>query len=210
MYPNNGWGKNVLILIICVAIGAICSSTALCQYWAAMPPYNTLWPLWSQVLSTVNPTTGLVTPIVSSLEPNTILPVQPALTWNPALPYPWLLYNTPLGMIYYDVMFGINTWPHSSLIDPMTGGPLPIALPANYASLPPTDSTWVLNTVPLANELYQASYPYYNFLGTLSLPAIINLPPITSLNLNTYLTMLPITSPVVIPPVLSAIAILGF
>ena len=210
MSPNNGWEKNFLILIICAAFVVIFSSTALCQYWVAMPPYNTLWPLWSQVLSPMDPTTGLLTPIVSSLEPNTILPVQPALTWNPALPYPWLLYNTPIGMIYYDVMFGMDMWPHSSLINPMTGGPLPIVLPSNYGSLPPTDSTWILNTVPSANNLYQASYPYYNFLGTLSLPAIINLPPITSLSLETYLTMLPVTMLAGIPPVLSASAFLGF
>jgi hypothetical protein len=210
MYPKNGWEKNILILIICVAFGIIYSSTALCQYWVAMPPYNTLWPLWSQVLSPMDPTTGLLTPIVGSLEPNIMLPVQPALTWNPALPYPWLLYNTPIGMIYYDVMFGINMWPHSSLIDPMTGGPLPIMLPANFSSLPPTDSTWILNTVPVANDFYQASYPYYNFLGTLSLPAIINLPPITPLSLDQYLAMFPITTPSAIPSVLSATAILGF
>ena len=201
--------KNILILIICLTFSLVFSSMAICQYWVAMPPYNTLWPLWSQVLSPMNPTTGLPTPIVSSLEPSTVLPVQPALTWNPALPYPWLLYNTPLGMIYYDVMFGINTWPHSSLTNPMTGGPLPISLPLNYAGLPPTDSTWILNTIPLANQLYQASYPYYNFLGTLSLPATINLPPITSFTLDTYLAMLPITTPVAIPSVLNAAAILG-
>ena len=174
-----------------------------------MPPYNTLWPLWSQALSPLDPATGLYTPTIGSLVPTTQLPVQPGLTWNPALPYPWLLYNSPVGMLYYDVMYGLNVWPPANLVDPMTGAPAPVLLPAGYSGLPPTDPTWILNTLPGANELYTTSYPYFSYIGTLSLPLILNLPPITALNITNYLTMLPVP-PVLVPPVLSASAILGF
>ncbi|MCL6583572.1 MAG: hypothetical protein K6U11_08025 [bacterium] len=123
--------------------------------WAALPPYNTLWPLWSPALSPINPATGLPTPIVSNLAPSTVLPVQPGLTWDPAKLYPWLLYNTPLGMAYYDPLFGINLWPPSYL----TLGP--ISLPPNYANLPPTSTIWLNTYVPIANALYLKSLPKF-------------------------------------------------
>jgi hypothetical protein len=86
-----------IILLIAIFIG---SSSINTQYWAAIPPYNTLWPLWSPVLSTVSPKTGIGTPIVTSLTTKTTLPVQPGLTWDPSFGYPWLLYNSTIGLAY--------------------------------------------------------------------------------------------------------------
>ncbi|MEW6382095.1 MAG: hypothetical protein AB1611_21175 [bacterium] len=140
--------------------------------WAALPPYNTLWPLWSPALSPISAITGFPTPIVTNLAPSTVLPVQPGLTWDPARLYPWLLYNTPAGMAYYDPLYGINLWPPSYL----TLGP--IALPPNYANLAPTSSLWLSTYVPLANALYLKSLPKFS-----SLPSA------------------PVTAPTVIPPV---------
>jgi len=209
MDANSLLEKILVIFILCTIFCLLYASIALCQYWTAIPPYNTLWPLWSQVLSPLNPATGLYTPIVGSLTSATELPLQPGLTWNPALPYPWLLYNSPVGMLYYDVMFGLNAWPPSSLVDPMTGAPVPLLLPTGYSGLPPTDPAWILNTIPGANNLYATSYPYFSYIGSLSLPLIFNLPPITALNIASYLAMLPVP-PVPVPPVLSASAILGY
>ncbi|MGA1796741.1 MAG: hypothetical protein ACMUIL_12870 [bacterium] len=200
--------KILAILIICTGLCLLYISIAFCQYWTALPPYNTLWPLWSPILSPLDPATGLNTPIVGSLTSATELPLQPGLTWNPALPYPWLLYNSPVGMLYYDAMFGLNAWPPSSLINLMTGAPSPLLLPTGYGGLPPTDTAWILNTIPGANSLYTTSYPYFAYIGTLSLPLTVNLPPINALNIASYLAMLPVP-PVFAPPVLSASAILG-
>jgi len=180
---------NLCCLIFSPAINA--------QYWAPLPPYNTLWPLWSPVLSPPDPITGLPVPIVSSLYPNTVLPVQPGLTWDPALDYPWLLYNTPIGMAYYDPIDGINLWPPSYLVGP--SGPLPLTLPVGYSSLAPIDSTWLTTNVPIANSAFIA------YLKPLVLPPA-TLPPL-------------VTPPTTIPPVspapwspptlLTASAILG-
>lgn len=128
------------------------SSGVHAQYWTPLPPYNTLWPLWSPALSPVDPVTGFPVPIVSTLYPSTILPVQPGLTWDPALSYPWLLYNTPAGMAYYDPITGVNPWPPSYLVGP--SGPLPLTLPSGYSSLVPTDSSWLITNVPLANTAF--------------------------------------------------------
>ncbi len=98
------------------------------DYWTALPPYNTLWPLWSPALSPVDAATGLPVPIVSSLGPSTVLPVQPGLTWNPSLSYPWLLYNTPVGLAYFDPLYGVNFWPPSSFVG-SAGAAVPIGLP---------------------------------------------------------------------------------
>lgn len=158
--PNRSRGAVVLFFIF-LGLSLILSSSAVQAIpgggganWQALPPYNTLWPLWSPALSPVNPATGFPTPIVSSLYPSTVLPVQPGLTWNPALLNPWLLYNTPLGMAYYDPIGGVNLWPPTTL----TG---PIALPANYANLPPTSSLWLSTYVPLANAAYLKALPKY-------------------------------------------------
>ncbi|MBN2372304.1 hypothetical protein JXL19_00760 [bacterium] len=201
-----------LILALFGVILLLTSPYAVCQNWSALPPYNTLWPLWSPILSPVDITTGLPSPIVSSLETSTVLPVQPGLTWNPALPYPWLLYNTPLGMIYYDAMFGVNTWPPFSLVNTMTGGPLPITLPIDYGSLLATDPAWIYANVPTANGLYNQVYPYYAYLSTLGLSNPFLLPSITPLNIASKLTMLTLVGyvPTAVPSVVGASAILGY
>ncbi|MBN2372206.1 hypothetical protein JXL19_00255 [bacterium] len=110
--------------------------------WQALPPYNLLWPLWSPVLSPTDPVTGLPSPLVSTLNNNTILPVQPALFWDPARQYPFFLYNIPLiwggGLTYFDAFYGLNPWPPSYLTDPITGLPSPISLTSGFATLSPT------------------------------------------------------------------------
>ncbi|MEW5802152.1 MAG: hypothetical protein AB1847_08620 [bacterium] len=126
--------------------------------WVAMPPYNTLWPLWSPVLSPVDATTGLPTPIVTSLVPTTVLSVEPALTWDPGIEYPWLLYNTTYGMAYFDPLYGVNFWPPSSLLD-SAGAALPLTLPTDYNLLPPTSTAWLQQNVLLANSYFVQSYP---------------------------------------------------
>lgn len=125
--------------------------------WVAMPPYNTLWPLWSNVLSPFDAVTGLPTPIITSLAPSAVLSVEPGLTWDPSLAYPWLLYNTPQGMAYFDPIYGIDFWPASSLLD-SAGAPLPITLPVDYNLLPPTDTLWLQQNVLLANSYFVQSY----------------------------------------------------
>jgi len=131
--------------------------------WVNLPPYNTLWPLWSPPLSPVNPLTGMPTPIVSNLNPSMVLPVQPGLTWDPKLEYPWLLYNTPIGMAYYDPVYGVDTWPPDYLKDPLTGFPAPIdlSLILGWSLLPPTKSAWLTSTLPVANNSFINSYPAY-------------------------------------------------
>ncbi|MCL6584674.1 MAG: hypothetical protein K6U11_13715 [bacterium] len=142
----------------CFLIG---SSSAQAQNWQALPPYNTLWPLWSPALSPPDPVTNVPTPIVSNLAKTTVLPAQPGLTWDPAWPNPWLLYNTPSGLLFYDPLYGINLWPPSYLLDPVSGVPVPITLPAGYPALPPTSTTWIQTTVPIANSTYLVAYPSY-------------------------------------------------
>ena len=65
------------ILLILSAILLICSSIGYAQNWVSLPPYNTLWPLWSSILSPIDPVTNLPTPIVSDLSSSAILPLQP-------------------------------------------------------------------------------------------------------------------------------------
>ena len=132
------------------------------QYWAALPPYNVLWPLWSDVLSPENPITGLHTPLVTALTRNTILPIQPALAWDPCQPagsgIPWALYNTPAtlgaGLLFYDPFYGMNPWPPSYMLDPITGAPAPIALPLGWSVLSPTPFKGLAWYIPLANAYY--------------------------------------------------------
>jgi len=151
MITERKHGYAFLVLISLVALLLAYSPIARAQNWAAMPPYNTLWPLWSPALSPLSATTGLPTPIVTNLAPGTILPVEPGLTWDPASANPWLLYNTPLGMAYYDPIAGVNPWPPSYLKDAVTGLPLPLTLPLGYNLLPPTSSLWLSSTLPLGN-----------------------------------------------------------
>lgn len=138
-----------LIMILTILVGIVFFTYAQADYWVALPPYNVLWPLWSPALSPVDPITGLPTPLVSTLTQNTVLPVQPAMVWDPAspevnnAPYPWLLYNTPLalggGLLYWDQFYGINPWPPNYMLDPLTSAPVPISLPLSYWLLKPIE-----------------------------------------------------------------------
>jgi len=121
------------------------------QYWTALPPYNTLWPLWSPALSPVDPVTGLPTPIVNNLSLATILPVQPGLTWDPSFNYPWLLYNTPTGLGYFDQLYGFGMWPPLFATFPLTPSPA-------WPFLPPTSTNWLQSHVTLSNLLYSFLY----------------------------------------------------
>ena len=142
--------------------------------WWPLPPYNTLWPLWSPTLSPPN-VLGVPQPIVSSLTTDTVLPIQPGLTWDPALKYPWLLYNTPSGLAYYDPFFGIDLWPPDYLF--ILGAPFPITLPKGFSTLLPTSTAWLSAVVPVANNTYYTSYPQFAPLATssslLGIPALI-------------------------------------
>jgi len=143
------------------------SSTA--QYWTALPPYNVLWPLWSPALSPVSPTTGLPTPLLTSLTSNTLLPVQPSLVWDPSFSYYYLLYNSfPAPGVtqvkYYDplnagLLNPFSDWPPSNLLTGTPPVPNPLTLPLNYASLLSFDpSLWLNNWVPISNLVWQNLY----------------------------------------------------
>lgn len=147
-----------LAFVIMLTMALMGANSIHAQYWAAIPPYNTLWPLWSPVLSPVGGKTGIPTPLVTSLTPKTILPVQPALTWDPSYGYPWLLYNSTIGLAYWDQLFGFNPWPPDHLFNPVTNQPIPITLTGNWASLPPTPFAWGAQWVPVGNTAY-VNYP---------------------------------------------------
>ena len=193
--------KGILFFALLAAIGLLLSPLAEAQNWTPLPPYNTLWPLWTPSLSPVNPATNLRTPIVTNLRPSTVLPVQPCLTWDPSWLYPFLLYNTPLGMAYYDPALGVNLWPPKYMIDPLTGGPAPITLPPGYTNLAVTGSDWLLNNVNTANLSYLATYPTF----ALTANPIVLPPVLTSAlpGLSTALINL-VTPPPTITSLLSA------
>jgi hypothetical protein len=161
----------LLVLISLIALFFVYSPIAQAQNWMALPPYNTLWPLWSPALSPVDSITGLPTPIVTSLTPATVLPVQPGLTWNPASPNPWLLYNTPLGMAYYDPFVGINLWPPKGLLT-STGQARVLKLPVGYATLPATNSSWITTNVPLGNSALTAYLKTITATGPSTVPPV--------------------------------------
>ncbi|MGA1824682.1 MAG: hypothetical protein ACMUIP_08450 [bacterium] len=181
-----------LFLVTFSILLAVCFSMTTVAYaqdnWTALPPYNTLWPLWSPALSPYDAITGIRTPIVTSLAPTVELPVEAALTWDPSLAYPWLLYNTPVGMAYFDPLYGMNFWPPESLLD-ATGAALPIVLPDLYSTLPPTDTVWLQQNVLFANSYFLQVYP--SLLATadpaqLLAAATVPLPPaiVAALNLG--------------------------
>ncbi len=164
------------IFFLCICFINISSVQAQIDWWP-LPPYNTLWPLWSPTLSPPN-ILGVPQPIVGSLTPDTVLPVEPGLTWDPRIDYPWLLYNTPSGMVYYDPIFGIDLWPPKYFLDAL-GSPIPIdlALIKGWSTLAPTKTSWLSATIPVANAAYYTSYPIFAPLlstaGVLGLPALI-------------------------------------
>ncbi|MGA1869609.1 MAG: hypothetical protein ACMUJM_13815 [bacterium] len=154
----------ILIFFILMFMACSCFAPVVkAQTWAALPPYNTLWPLWSPILSPANPLTGVPTPIVNSLTASTVLPLQPGLTLDPRNDYPYLLYNTLLGMAYFDPLYGVNLWPPSNLLDPVLGTPLPIdlSLIKGWSTLAPTSTTWLTTYVPIGNNAYYNSYSAY-------------------------------------------------
>ncbi len=163
MFAKKNLTYTLFVLISLVALSLVYSPISQAQNWAAMPPYNTLWPLWAPNLSPINSVTGLPTPIVNELIPSTVLPIQPGLTWDPSAANPWLLYNSPLGMTYYDPIGGVNLWPPSYLQD-TSGSPLPLNLPIDYGYLPPTPNSWLSANIPLGNTAA------FNYLQTLGLP----------------------------------------
>jgi hypothetical protein len=163
MFITKKLARILFVMTGLVALSLIYSPISQAQNWAALPPYNTLWPLWSPALAPVDPITGMPVPIVSELIPSTVLPVQPGLTWDPSAVNPWLLYNTPVGMAYYDPIGGVNLWPPSYLRD-TSGSPLPLTLPFNYAFLPPITSSWLGTNIPLGNAAF------FSYLMTLSGP----------------------------------------
>lgn len=147
------------------------------QGWTALPPYNVLWPLWSPALSPLDPVTGAPTPLVTTLNKNTFLPVQPALVWDPALPYFYLLYNyiptygDPV-LKYFDPLEGFvsaftsfKTWPPTYMQTAVTTAtgtsivPAPIPLPLGYQTLYTFDpAAWLNFWVPLVNPFWQNYY----------------------------------------------------
>jgi hypothetical protein len=153
----------VISIFILVVIGMIGTPLAQAQYWQAIPPYNLLWPLWSNTLSPVDSVTGLPTPLLSQLTNSTILPVQPILAWDPSQSLPWALYNIPPvlggGLTYFSPFFGLNPFPPSNYLDPLTGLPSPIGLPLGYSALPPTDVNSGIDIVTLGNIQYLLDYP---------------------------------------------------
>ena len=175
-----------LFTIMIIGLGFILAVPGQAQYWTALKPYNTLWPLWSPALSPVDPVTGKPVPVVNNLAPATVLPVHPGLTWDPTWPNPWLLYNTPLGLIFYDPLYGINQWPPDYLIDPTTGSPIPITLPPGFPLLAPTDVSWLQNNLSTANTTYQLSYSQFapTPASTITLPSsLVAVLGVTSLSL---------------------------
>lgn len=131
-------------------------------YWTALPPYNVLWPLWSPALSPLDPITGQSIPLLTHLDKDTILPVQPGLVWDPYQAEPYALYNNPLvyfgGLLYFNQIFGFNTWPPPYMFDSNSGFPLPIVLPLGYSALPPTDLSFLEYFIPLANSMFSTRY----------------------------------------------------
>ena len=165
--------KKFSILILAISMAIVSTvlmlflfTSVMAQYWAAIPPYNVMWPLWSPALSPVDPVTGLATPLVTSLTRNTVLPVQPGMAWDPCQPgveaFPWLLYNVPAtlggGLVYWDVYYGMNPWPPSYMLDPVTGAPAPISLPLGWSLLSPIGLEHFGWFLPLGNALFSYQY----------------------------------------------------
>ncbi len=180
----------LLTLIISTVIVLLLPQSLQAAYWAALPPYNVMWPLWSPALSPPNPATGLPTPLVPVLNRNTVLPVQPALAWDPLQPggsgLPWALYNTPLalggGLLYWDVYYGMNPWPPGYMQDPVTGAPVPITLPLGWTAYLPTSLKSYYWYIPIANSVYSFRYgvPIANLLTSADIWGLAPLASLTS------------------------------
>ena len=173
-----------LIFALMVSAGLFKHSPTEAQYWSLMPPYNVLWPLWSPILSPINPVTGLATPLVSELTASTMLPVQPCLAWDPCQPLPWMLYNTPPlfggGLVFFDEIYGLHPWPPPYLQDPITGAPAPITFLGTWSLIDATDVGHIEYLIPLANATFALTYGIRGapFLNLLTPAQIFDLPPI--------------------------------
>ena len=173
-----------VIFALMVSAGLFKQSPTEAQYWSLMPPYNVLWPLWSPILSPINPVTGLATPLVSELTASTMLPVQPCLAWDPCQPLPWMLYNTPPlfggGLVFFDEIYGLHPWPPPYLQDPITGAPAPITFLGTWSLIDATDVGHIEYLIPLANATFALTYGIRGapFLNLLTSAQIFDLPPI--------------------------------
>jgi hypothetical protein len=162
-------GKKYLIILLTFLIiaGLVISQTVIAQLWTNLPPYNILWPLWSPTLSPPDPVTGVPTPLISELSSSTILPVQPVLGMNPYTIespmgdlFPYLFYNSAVGVQFFDLFYGLNPWPPPNFLD-AAGAPVPLALPIGWSYL--AVPTWRLSVeyqylVDLANLNYLIAY----------------------------------------------------
>jgi len=156
------WGIMGFVLLLVVLL--FCAMSIQAQYWTNLPPYNLIWPLWSPPLSPLSPVTKLPTPLISWLDKNTILPVQPGLAWDPiAFPKgpPFLLYNVPPpfggGLLWWTSTYGLNPFPPSYLTTP-SGYPIPIALDPGFTALLPTKAKHFISWIQVANLLYATTY----------------------------------------------------
>ena len=159
------------ILLLILGMILLSFQVAQTQNWVAMPPYNVLWPLWSPILSPLN-AAGIPTPLVTELTRNTILPVQPCIAYDPYIldlpgpatgwpmgwQPPWLLYNGPAGLLFFDTLYGLNPWPPPSFLDAATGAPIPITLPLLYSLSPLPDLKETQYIFELANLTYLLGY----------------------------------------------------
>lgn len=159
---NKFWVIFSIVIILSTVVLATTKIEA--QYWTNLPPYNLLWPLWSPPLSPLDPITKSPTPLVSWLDRNTILPVQPAVVWdNVAFPKGpvWMLYNTPPafggGLLYWTSLYGLNPFPPGYLTTP-SGYPIPNALAPGFSYLLPTKTKHFVSWVQVANLLYSSQY----------------------------------------------------
>ena len=181
----------IVIFIIMAAIGFFRHPITEAQYWSLMPPYNVLWPLWSPPLVTDFNWDPLVftgtTPIITELTKTTILPVQPALAWDPCQPLPWALFNAPPlfggGLVFFDEIYGLHPWPPPYLQDPITGAPAPITWSplATWGLIAPTDVGHIEYLIPLANITFALTYGLggQSVLDLLTPAQLWGLPPIT-------------------------------
>jgi len=161
--------KRILICLLVLGLigNFLITSEIFAQYWQAIPPYNLLWPLWSEVLSPVDPVTGNPTPLVTSLTVSTQLPVQPAWVWSTDRPeYPYFLFNHPStgNLWYWDVLTNFNIFP--------TGWP-PIDLPLMWQWEPPPFVEFTFASLAnQANIAYLAAT--YGLVGALTYSQLQN------------------------------------
>jgi hypothetical protein len=96
-----------------------------------------------------------------------------------------MLYNIPQplggGMTFFDQLYGLNPWPPSYLLDPVTGLPNPIALPTGFGALSPTPLDPFADFVTIANLYFLAQYPpglFATAISNLTTAEIWGLPPL--------------------------------